>query len=239
MPLQEIDRGQARRRLGGDNRPAQTVQIGAGQPGLAAVFTIHGMNGSPANLQPIAEMAQQEGKEVHALVYDDQFRRLTDTSSELARHLGEWLERNPGRPLHLSAHSMGSRIALGALEQLNRQGRLSGRPIQLDLLAPPLGGFASADLARLDFTGALGSLIPGVRPGHDMGSTSGFQERLESLHLPPNVSTRIFLGGRDRLIDPNTSGFQRIAANLNAAIVHLPEAAHGNLPEYVRQQQRH
>lgn len=196
------------------------------------------MNGSPADLQPIAETAQREGREVHTLVYDDQFRRLTDTSQELAQQLGEWLERNPGRPLQLSAHSMGSRIALGALEQLNRQGRLSGRPIQLDLLAPPLGGFASADLARLDFTGALSSMIPGIRPGYDMGSTSAFQERLESLRLPPNVSTRIFLGGRDRLIDPNTSGFQRIAANLNAEVIHLPEAGHGNLPEYVRQQPR-
>jgi len=112
-PPVEITREQARGRLGGDNRPAQTVQIGVGQPGRAGVFTIHGMNGSPADLQPIAQTAQREGKEVHTLVYDDQFRRLTDTSQDLAQQLGEWLERNPGRPLHLSAHSMGSRIALG------------------------------------------------------------------------------------------------------------------------------
>jgi pimeloyl-ACP methyl ester carboxylesterase len=209
------------------------VRIGPARPNAPALLTIHGINDAPLSMQALGERGQQNGLEVHTLAYDDRFRRLRDTSGDLAGQLREWIEQNPGRPLHISAHSMGARIALGALSELQQQGQLDGRQLHLDLLGPPLGGFEAADLARLDLTGVLGATIPGLRPGHDMGSTSGFQERLESLRLPPTVSTRIFLGGRDRLVDPNSPGFQTIAANLNAAIVTLPEAAHGNLPEHV------
>ena len=227
-----LDAEQASQILGGSNRPARLVPIG-GTPGGPAHITIHGMNGAPNDLREVADAAARQGQEVSTLVYDDRFRRLTDNSRDLARQLSDWMQQNPGRPLRLSAHSMGARITLGALAELQEQGRLEGREIRLDMIAPPLGGFAAADLSHLDLTGAVGSLVPRVRPGYDMGQTSGFQERLEGLRLPPNVRTRIFLGGRDQVVDPHLPGFQRIRDGLQAQVVTLPEAAHGNVPAYV------
>lgn len=219
--------------LRGSNTPARLVPLAPSIPGAPAMVTIHGMNGDPASMQSVAEVGAREGREVHTLAYDDMYRRLTDNSRDLAQGLGQWMDQNPGRPLQLSAYCMGGRIALGALSELQQQGRLENREIQVDLIAPPLGGFDAADLARLDVTGVVGALIPRVRPGYDMGSGSAFQEQLEALNLPPNVRTRIFLGGRDTLIDPQSPGFQRISRNLNASVIQLPEASHGDIPAHV------
>lgn len=223
---------QERQLLGGTNQPGRLVQLMEGRNG--AVITVHGVNAAPDAVNSLAEPGVRTGQEVHTFAYDDRFRSLSDSSQDLARQLRQWMERNPGQPLNLRAHSMGGRITLGALALLQEQGQLLGRPIQLDLVAPPLGGFVAANWARADFTGVLGSLIPVMRPGQDMGTGSGFQERLENLRLPANVRTRIFVGDRDQVVDPNLAGFQRIQRNLRAQLIRLPDADHDSILEQAR-----
>lgn len=210
--------------VGGNNRPGRLVQLAQGRNG--ATVTVHGINASPDHVGPLSQQAAQQGREVHTFAYDDRFRRLRDSSADLAQELGTWMDRNPGQPLNLRAHSMGGRVALGALAQLQEEGRLRGRPVHLDLIAPPLGGYQAADWARMDFTDALGASVPGMRPGKDMGTGSDFQQRLENLRLPENVTTRILVGDRDTVVDPNLPGFRRIAQNLRAQLIQVPGADH-------------
>jgi pimeloyl-ACP methyl ester carboxylesterase len=229
--MQALVRGpneaQEREILGGRNQPGRLVPLMQGRNG--AVVTIHGVNSAPEAVNSLAEPGVRSGQEVHTFAYDDRFRRLGDSSRDLAGQLGEWMERNPGKPLTLRAHSMGGRVTLGALGLLQEEGRLEGRRINLDLVAPPLGGYGAANWARADFTGVLGGVVPVLRPGRDMGTSSGFQEQLESLRLPANVRTRIFVGGRDEVVNPNLDGFQRIQQNLRAQVIHLPEADHNTI----------
>ncbi len=234
--MQALVRGpneaQERELLGGTNQPGRLIPLVQGRNG--AVVTIHGVNAAPGAVDSLAEPGVRTGQEVHTFAYDDRFRRLGDSSRDLAGQLAEWMDRNPGQPLSLRAHSMGGRVTLGALSVLQEQGRLGGRRINLDLVAPPLGGFSAANWARADVTGVLGRVIPVLRPGQDMGTSSGFQEQLEALRLPANVRTRIFVGGRDEVVDPNLAGFQRIQRNLGAELIRLPEADHNTILEQAR-----
>ena len=230
--VRPVDETQERGIVGGINRQGRMVQLTPGQPGQSrnvAVVTVHGINASPDHVAPLAHQAAQNGQEVHTFAYDDQFRRLRNSSADMAHELGTWMDRNPGQPLQIRAHSMGGRVALGALAQLQQEGRLQGRPVNLDLIAPPLGGYHSADWARLDFADALGDSIPGMRPGKDMGTNSDFQLRLENLRLPENVTTRILLGDGDTVVDPNLPGFRRIAQNLRAQTIVVPGADHDSI----------
>jgi len=215
------------RLVGGPNQPGRLIHLMEGRRG--AVMTIHGINASPQNVDALAQPGVEGGREVHTFAYDDRFRRLSDSSADLAQHLGQWMERNPGQPLSLRAHSMGGRVTLGALALLQERGQLDGRPIRLDLVAPPLGGYQAANWARADVTGLVGSLVGGMRPGRDMGTDSGFQQRLESLRLPGNVQTRIFVGQNDSIVDPSMPGFQRIAQNLRARTFLIPGADHDSI----------
>lgn len=225
------DETQEQRLVGGSNQPGRLIPLMQGNHG--AVMTIHGINASPQNVDALAQPGVQNGREVHTFAYDDRFRRLSDSSADLARELGQWMARNPGQPLTLRAHSMGGRVTLGALALLQDQGQLEGRPVRLDLVAPPLGGYQAANWARADVTGLVGSLVGGMRPGLDMGTDSGFQQRLENLRLPSNVQTRIFVGENDSVVDPTLPGFQRIAQNLRARTFQIPGADHNSIVESV------
>ena len=214
--------------LGGKNQPAQLVQLNQGnRPG--AVVTVHGINAAPDHVDPLSKQASKSGKEVYTLAYDDRFRSLTDNSRDLAQGLDKWMQANPGEPLTIRAHSMGGRVALAALDQLDDSGKLKGRKVELDLIASPLGGYASANMARTDITGTAGALIPGVRPGKDMGTTSAFQKELESTQLPSNVRTRIFTGDQDTIVDASMPGFHKIASNLRAQWIPIAGADHDSI----------
>ncbi len=200
------------------------VTLFEGDPQRPLVITVHGINGAPADLRPVIDLAIAQGKTTLTFAYDDQHRRLTDTTTDLASELAPRLARAPSRPLELIAHSMGSRVALAAMASLQQRGVLT-MPVWLQLIAPPLGGFDLANFATLA-PSVVGALVPGVEPGKDLGTQSAFQAALEALRLPPTVRTTVFVGGADRIVDSTLPGFQRIAANLNATLVRFPNADH-------------
>jgi pimeloyl-ACP methyl ester carboxylesterase len=131
--------------------------------------------------------------------------------------------------LVIEAHSMGARIALEALNYLgSRIARLGD--VQLVLIAPPLGGFAGANMAP--YAPAFLRDVPGLLPGLDMGSHSALQTDLESMRLPASVVTRIYLGDRDGVVDAETPRFRLVVKRLRASVIRV-SADHDGIVELV------
>lgn len=203
------------------------VELSPGKVGGATLVTIHGINAAPDTIQPLHDRALHDGDRVLTFVYDDRHSRLTDASRALAGELGTWLKEHPGQPLRIQAHSLGGRVALGALHRLNTDGALSS-PIELTLLAPPLAGYASANGARLlpDF---LARAIGGAMPGKDLGTNSDYQRMLETLELPSSVSVRIYVASGDTIAAPDSPTNVKIARRLGARLFRVEGAEHTNV----------
>lgn len=211
--------------IGGKRKPAKIVTLANEentQGPLALAF--HGTNGTPGDMQSFHDAAKADGKTSATVAYDDRYRRLGDTVNDLTDQLGKWIDENPGRPLEITTHSMSSRVMPIVLDNLAKQGKLD-MPVTFSMVAPPLGGFTSANFARLapEF---IGQYIPGVEIGKDMGTSSEFQQQLESIKLPGNVKVTIYTGGKDKIVDPTLDGFTKIVENLKATVVNLENADH-------------
>lgn len=215
--------------LQGSNGTGKLVDVAANDGTDGITITVHGINGSPQTIQAFSDHAASQGKHVKTFAYDDRHRSLQDSSRELATAIADWKAEHPGRPIDIQTHSMGGRVVLGALQNLQDWGVLDdGAPVRLTMVAPPLGGFASANTARWA-PRVFDSLIGGVAPGRDMGTTSDFQQTLEKLTLPANVHTNIVLGTLDTLVDATMSGFKRISENLRARVSEISGADHTDI----------
>lgn len=208
------------------NQPACLLDLHTGQPGRSTVVTIHGIHGSPVSLEEVAQTAGDRGHAVKTLLYDDQHSRLTKVSRDLAESIAAWRGDHPGDKLTLVAHSMGARIAVGALHELARTHRLSEGEYQLYLVCPTLDGYPSANMAELAFDWM--ERFPDIAPSRDMGDRSAFQRLLEATHPPANVKTTILLGAHDDVVDWRAPGFQTIATNLRAEVVTF-DGGHSNI----------
>ncbi len=214
--------------IGGANRPGHLVPEVGGEPGAGMRVTIHGINDSPEGVQALTDHAAGTDQAVSSFHYDDQRRRLTDSSQDMARELGTWLDEHPGEPLTIDAHSMGSRVSLQALSQLQREGRLEGHQVELNMVAPPLTGYDRANGAA-NAPDVLNG-IAGLQPGRDMGSESDFQHDLEAIRFDDNVRVRVFTGGRDDIVDSSTPEFREMTRHLGAEVIELPDATHTSAP---------
>lgn len=213
--------------LGERNGASRMIEVHRGDQAEPPAITVHGVHSGPDSIGPITRSRVREGGSVYTFLYDDGFRRLTDSSDDLAGALERVMAAHPAAVVRIDAHSMGARIVLGALDALEAQGKLTS-PIELRLIAPYLGGAAAADFAASapDF---LADAISGVRPGIDIGHHSNFQERLEALSLPPLVTTKIYVGDQDHLVDPGDPHFARVALRLGAVPVILPGVGHEDI----------
>src|SRR5262245_56585602 len=180
--------------LEGDGNRGRLVALSDGIPGMGATITGHGVNAAPSDLQPLHESAVRRGRRLLTFAYDDRFRRLRDSSRELAWAIAQDQREHGDGRLTIEAHSMAPRIAVSALDALMTdrawRGNLEGR-LSLRLIAPALGGSRAANLARLAPPG-LAQAIGGVVPGIDMGTNSAFQVGLETADFPPGVATDIY-----------------------------------------------
>ncbi len=220
----EVDERVERSVLRSRNAPGVLVQVSAGSPGGGVGVTVHGINARCSDVGPLTLELADRGTATLTFVYDDHYRRLRDSAADLAAALRPHLDVRPGEPLLVRAHSMGSRIVLVALECLGRKGTLDGRDVEVALVAPPLGGYRSANLARV--TPWPLSRIKNVRPAIDMGRHSRFQRRLQSLSLPQHVRVSVFFGTRDRVVDAADRRLWQVIARTRAWPVWLPGATH-------------
>jgi len=203
------------------------VEVNAGDPGAATRVTIHGINAAPDTVEPLNARGVKRGDRVLTFAYDDRHSRLSETSAVLARELGEWMKSNPGERLIIEAHSMGGRVLLGALNELNARGELTG-PVDVTLIAPPLAGYRSANGSRM-LPGFIARAIGGAMPGKDMGTSSDYQKMLESLTLPSSVKTTIYVAANDTIAMPDSPTNVAIARNLGARFFRVDGAGHDDV----------
>ena len=213
------------------------MDVASGNPSRGVTVAVHGIRGAPDAMQPILDEAASKGGLVQAFVYDDNHQRLDDVSHDLAGELARVLTSERKGPLEIKAHSMGARVVLGALRELNDQGLLDHK-VHVTLLAPTLEGYRAADFAVLCPT-VLCKSIPGVIPGKDMGRGSDYQQRLEELTLPDTVKTTIYQGEKDPIVEWSAPGFVKIAKNLKADVVYVRDGNHVDVLDSVAAHQMH
>lgn len=207
------------------NTEAKLVDLG-GDASRGTTITIHGINGSPETVAALSDAALRRGERTLALAYDDGYRRLQDGANDFGALIeGTLEEMPPGTTLKIHGHCMGARTALVALDRLQRQGKLEGKNIELDLVAPPLNGFALANAAMLALP-YTGQLIKNTQPGKDMGSWSAFQGEVDRAVLPDNVKMRIVIGDQDELVDATDPRFLAHVERLGAKLEIVPGATH-------------
>lgn len=199
---------------------------------LGTVMTVHGIHGAPESLQAVAQEAADQDLSVKALTFKDRHTRLTEVSRELAEQIKEWRSEHPKETLTVVGHSMGGRIVINAMGRLARAGQLKDGSYKLKLIAPTLEGYESAN--SLNSAPTWMNRISHVSPSRDMGTESVFQKTMESVRLPDNVTTEMFVGKEDHVVNPFSSVFKKIAGNLKAE-VHRLEGGHSDIVGRVAQ----
>jgi pimeloyl-ACP methyl ester carboxylesterase len=201
------------------------VQTGA-MDRLTTIF-VHGMPDGASTLSGVIQNAIDADGTVKAFAYDNKFRSLEDSSRDLARAIETWMDDNGERPLRITAHSMGGRVALGALAQLQNRGRLTG-DVELNLIASPIAGVRSAIFARL-----APGFLPWIRPLRGIASASGFQRLIDRLDLPPNVRVHIFVGDKDKVFEHSTRKYRALVGRLHATLTVFADATHTSILDEV------
>lgn len=209
----------------GKNNPGVLVALG-GDAKKGVAITIHGINDAPTGVAALTDARLAKGGKVSTFGWDDNYRRLDASANDFARAVKSELTRHPGATLRIDAHSMGGRVALVALGRLQQEGALKGKKVELNLIAPPLGGYGSANAAGWAPGFARG--IKNVRPGIDMGSNSNFQKELEAVRLPPGVKVSVFGGSNDETA-PVDGRFRAIAQGLGAKVTVVEGADHTSI----------
>jgi hypothetical protein len=196
------------------------IDIHPGRADRPTAIFVHGMAGAASDLTGVIQRAIDAGDTVTTFAYDDKFRTLEDSSRDLARAIDALMNGDPARTLRLVAHSMGGRVALGALASLQRDGRLTGE-VELNLIASPIAGVPSAMFSQV-----APAFLPWIRPSRGMASASGFQRMIDRLVLPSNVTVNIFVGGKDEVFDHSTDRYRLLIEKLRATVMVFAGATH-------------
>jgi pimeloyl-ACP methyl ester carboxylesterase len=205
------------------------VDVHTGTTDRPTTVFVHGMPGAASSLTGVIQQAVDAGGTVKAFAYDNKFRSLEDSSRDLARSIETWMADNPARMLRITAHSMGGRVALGALAILQRDGRLTG-DVELNLMASPIAGVKSAMFSLL-----APGFLPWIRPSRGIASVSQFQKVIDRLELPSNVTVNIFVGDKDDVFKHSTKQYGRLVERLHATLKVFANATHmGVLDEVAR-----
>ncbi len=204
------------------------IRLTQGADGVGMHISIHGLGSNPADMAPLSNNAASEGRATSTFAYDDMHCDQADVSQVLASELKQVMAERPGQPLTIESHSLGGRMALAALDNLEKSGDLGTQPVQLELIAPPLAGFNLLN-AMMPLPPLVAGIIPGALPSRDMASLSSAQEQIDQVKLPSTVQTKIFYGSEDDLIDYTTDGAHQIAQNLDAQVFYLAGQGHHDM----------
>ena len=205
----------------------EIVDLAPGQDGKGIHLSVHGLGASPAAMKPLDDQAAGKGMATSTFAYDDMHCTQEENAANLADSMSQWVAKNPGENITIETHSMGGRIALTALDMMNKRGDFPAADIDLNMVSPALGGYGPLNVSLVAPI-ALLKLIPGAAPTHDMASFSNAQENLEQVKLPSNVETTIYYGTNDSLIDYRKDSHDTIEQNLNAEVYYIAGAEHGD-----------
>ncbi len=145
-----------RARLGPDKRAA-LLAVGGFDAKREPLILIHGIFGSPTDLQPVANRLRGDRYQIYVLAYADFTRGPSLSGQDLAEELASLRRRlgGAGRPMTIIAHSMGGIVARSALNALAASGELAAwgkvRAICVDT---PWHGFPGPG-AQMELPGAF------------------------------------------------------------------------------------
>ena len=203
------------------------IDVHTGRDGRPTVIAVHGIAGQPSDLAPLIQKAIDAGDTVKAFAYDDKFRSLENSSLDLALAIEEWGNVQPTGSLRIDAHSMGGRVAIGAVAILTTRGALTNS-VELNLIAVPLAGIARANLVRL-----LPRFLPWIRPLNGMASSSRYQRMIDHLQLPSTVEVNVFAGDQDTVFTHSTKKYRALVRVLHRTLHVFPNATHMSTVEEV------
>lgn len=107
----------------GPEKHAALLAIGGFDPKREPLVLIHGIFGSPADLQPVVDRLRGDRYQIFVLAYADFTRKTSLNGLDFAEELSALSRRlGPGRPMTIAAHSMGGIVTRAALNSLAKSG---------------------------------------------------------------------------------------------------------------------
>jgi pimeloyl-ACP methyl ester carboxylesterase len=104
------------------------------------VICLHGFMGASWNMDFLAKSLKKDGWEVLIWKYKSRDSVIQEHGTRLADTMQSLAQKNPGKPIHFVAHSMGSLVLLSALNHPDCP--LEAKMGKIILIAPPLKGSA-------------------------------------------------------------------------------------------------
>jgi hypothetical protein len=182
-------------------------------PEREPIIFIHGLEGAPADLQPVVDRWRGSPRfQLHIVAYADYRRRtslngddLADELRALAAHLGA------GRDLTIVAHSMGGIVTRQALNKLEPSGLERFRRVRLIAVDTPWHGYPGpGDGVLMDFARLF--LPAGMQ---DMRAASPMFAALYAPELPDNVEVQlVFAEAGDEVLDYTEGVLAQLADQL-------------------------
>jgi pimeloyl-ACP methyl ester carboxylesterase len=121
----DLSQVQEAKRLG-PGRHAALLAVGGFDPSREPLILIHGIFGSPADMQPVANRLRGGRYQIFVLAYADLSRGPERSGQDLAEELAALSRRlGAGRPLTIVAHSMGGIVTRAALNAAAASGELA------------------------------------------------------------------------------------------------------------------
>lgn len=225
--VQHIDNAAEKQIVKESGQCGTIVDLAPGKAGEGIHLSIHGLGASPDAMKPLDDLATKSGKATSAFAYDDMHCTQEENANSLATSLNQWVKKNPGEKITIETHSMGGRIAITALDTMNKRGTFPQQEIDLNMVSPALGGYGALNVSLAAPMGLL-KMIPGAAPTHDMASLSRAQDQLEQVKLPESVETTIYYGAKDSLIDYRKDSHDTVEQNLDAEVYYIAGAGHGD-----------
>lgn len=138
-----------RRILRAAGRECVIAAYGDFDPNRPPVVLVHGIDGSPEDLNDIAARLQREGKQVLIAFYRDRGRATHESGQDLARELARVRQAHyrPGTRLDMVAHSMGGIVTRAALNELANPAWMGEAN---DATANPRAGFGEVNVRTVD-----------------------------------------------------------------------------------------
>ncbi len=172
----------------------------------ASIVCVHGFLGSPRNMRYLVKNFQAEGSNVINWKYPSRDKTIEGHAEDLVITLQEISSKNPGKPIHFIAHSMGSLVVRKALNHPSCPSEAKrGKAV---LFGPPNQGIS---LARYLSPYTLMKKIAKSSAGKELMAEKDF-EHLGS--FPPSMPVLVIAG---------TCGYNPLITGENDGVVAVSE----------------
>jgi pimeloyl-ACP methyl ester carboxylesterase len=155
-------------------------------PRRTPVFLVHGIKGSPRDLEPLVSRFEETPYQPVVFFYPTGMS-LSEASRQLGTQVRDFLRRHPNDRYGIVAHSMGGLVAKGLLDEFDVARELPGWRVFVAISSPWQGIAATAHSDRLP-----------RRPAswEDLAPNSGYVRRINETPIPRRLAFYMFFGAR-------------------------------------------